>query len=160
MNDPVLSHLGIASQRGVFALVTARGLLDALERLAGAQKAGNISWAITHYGVASQSYQTLVVDVATLASAMYAAAQALSGSKFDLPLKPAAGGVRKWIESPGAQAKLWKQLHQAGLLTTEIKDVIQWWTTDPKYSGSETTCSGLLLSSANKLYTAAQRLAL
>ena len=159
ITDPILSHLGIASQRGVFALVTAGGLLDALERSAGAQQAGDLNWAITHYGVASQCYQTLVVDVATLAAALNAAAQALSGSEFDLPLKPAAGGVRKWINSPGTRASISAQMHEAGLLDSEIESAIAWWTTDPKYSGPGTTVSGLLLSSAIKLYTCAQRLA-
>lgn len=160
MNDPILSHSGIAIQRAVFAMVTARGLLDALERLASAQQAGDLNWTVTHYGVASQCYQTLVVDVATLASAIYAAGQALSGSEFDLPLKPAAGGVREWIESPGMEAKILKAMREAGFLNAEFKAVVEWWKTDPKYSGPETTCSKLLLSWANKLYTSAQTLAL
>ncbi len=160
MNDPILSRSGIAVQRAVFTMVTARGLLDALERSASAQQAGDLNWAVTHYGVASQCYQTLVVDVATLASAMYAAGQALSGSEFDLSLEPASGGVREWIESPGMEAKIWKQMHSAGFLNDEIKAVIEWWKTDPKYSGSQTTSSSLFLESANKLYTSAQRLAL
>lgn len=159
MTDPILSRLGIASQRGVFASVTARCLIDATERLAGAQQARDQNWAVTHYGVALQCYQTLVVDVATLASNLYAAAQVLVGSEFDLPLKPATGGVGQWIESRGTEANISKEMDKAGLLAAEIEGVIQWWRTDPKYSGLETTFSGLLLSSANKLYSSAQKLA-
>ncbi len=160
MTDPILSRVGIATQQAVFTLVTARGLLDALERFAGAQQAGDLNWAVTHYGVASQCYQTLVVDVATLAAALYAAGQAISGSKFDVSLNPSAGGVQEWTESPGMQAKMWKQMHAAGFLNAEIKAVIEWWKTNPKYSGPQTTASQLFLSAGDSLYTFAQRLSL
>jgi hypothetical protein len=160
MNDPVLSRGGIAIQRAVFTLVSAHGLLDALERWSSAEQAGDLNWAVTHHGVASQCHQTLVVDTATLASATYAAGQALSGTELDLPLEPASGGMREWIESPGMEAKIWKQMHAGGFLTNEITTTIEWWKTDPKYSGPATTFSRLLLEAGNNLYTSAQKLAL
>lgn len=160
MNDPVLSRGGIAIQRAVFTLATARGLLDALERLSSAQQAGDLDWAVTHYGVAKECFQTLVVDTATLASATYAAGQALSGTEFDLPLEPGSGGMREWIESPGMEAKIWKQMHAAGFLNNEITTTIEWWKTDPKYAGPATTSSSLLVEAGNNLYTSAQKMAL
>ncbi len=160
MNDPVLAPSGIAIQRAVFMLVTARGLLDALERLAGAQQAGARNWAVTHYGVASQCYQALVVDLAKLSAAAYAAGKAISGSAFDVPLRTGAGGMREWIESPGMEATILKAMRQAGFSTAEFNDALRWWTADPKYSGPATTGSALLVSQANKLYTSAQKLAL
>jgi len=160
MNNPVLSRGGIAIQRGVFTLATARGLLDALERLSSAQQAGDLDWAVTHNGVVIQCSQTVVVDIATLGSATYAAGQALSGTEFDLPLEPGSGGVREWIKSPGTEAKMWKQLTEAGFLRSEITAAIEWWKTDPKYAGPPTTASSLLVEAGNDLYTSAQKLAL
>jgi hypothetical protein len=69
MTDPVFVKLGIVSQRAVFSMVTARGLLDALERTAAAQKARDLDWTITHYGVAVQSHRALVRGVAEVAAA-------------------------------------------------------------------------------------------
>ena len=160
MDDPVLSPSGIAIQRGVFTLVTARGLLDALERLTSAQQAGDRNWAVTHYGVASQCYQALVVDLAKLSAAAYAAGKAISGSAFDVSLSAGAGGMRAWIESPGMEAKILKAMREAGFSTAEFNDAVRWWKTDPKYSGPATTASALLISEANKLYASAQKLAL
>lgn len=97
MSDPVHAKLGLVTQRAVFSMVTAQGLLDALERTAGAQKAGDLDWALTHYGVAIQAHQALVRDLAELAAAMNAAATAVSGKDIDLALSPGAGGARKWI---------------------------------------------------------------
>ena len=158
MDDPVLSPSGIAIQRGVFTLVTARGLLDALERLTSAQQAGDRDWAVTHYGVASQCYQALVVDLAKLSAAAYAAGKAISGSAFDVSLA-GAGGMRAWIESPGMEDKILKAMREAGFSTAEFNDAVRWWKTDPKYSGPATTGSALLISEAKKLYASAQKLA-
>ena len=159
MNDPILSPSGIAIQRAVFTMATARGLLDALERLTSAQQAGDRNWAVTHYGVASQCYQALVVDLAYLSAAVYAAGKAISGSAFDVPLSTGAGGLRRWIESPGMEAKVVEAMRQSGFLTDEINDALGWWKKDPKYSGRATTASKALISGANKLYTSAQKLA-
>ena len=160
MDDPVLAPSGIAIQRAVFTQVTARGLLDALERLGGAQRAGDRNWAVAHYGVASQCYQALVVDLAKLSAAAYAAGKAIAGSAFDVPLATGAGGMRDWIASPGMEARILKAMRQAGFSTAEFNDALKWWTTDPKYSGPATTGSALLVSEANRLYTSAQKLAL
>ncbi|NRF71411.1 hypothetical protein HLB44_30940 [Aquincola sp. S2] len=159
-DEPALLASGIVVQRAAFALVTARGLLDSLERLASARLAGDLDWAVTHYGVASQCHQALVVDVATFASALYAAGRAIAGSPYDLPVKAAGGGVRAWIESPGMEARVLKAMHTAGYSHAEFDKVVAWWKTDPRYSGPETTCGRLFMASANALYTSAQRLAL
>jgi hypothetical protein len=158
MNDPVLSPVGIAIQRAVFSMVTGRGLLQAVERLSSAQQAGDVDWAVTHYGVGAASYQALNVDVATLAAALHAAGNTMSASPLDGPLKPAASGVRQWIESPGMESKMTKALRDAGYVDAEIKSVIAWWKTDPRHAGAEQKCSELLLGSATKLYASAQRL--
>jgi hypothetical protein len=159
MNDPVLAPVGIAIQRAVFGMVTGRGLLQAVERLSSAQQAGDVDWALTHYGVGATSYQALNVDIATLAAALHAAGNTMSKSPADGRLKPAATGVRQWIESAGTEAKMTTALRDAGYLDAEIKSVIAWWKTDPKHAGAEQTCSELLLGGATKLYASAQKLA-
>jgi hypothetical protein len=52
---------------------------------------------------------------------MNAAATAVSGTDIDLALTPGAGGVRKWINTKGVEAKLTKALKRCGLLTAEIE---------------------------------------
>jgi hypothetical protein len=160
MNHPVLSPSGIAVQRAVFTLVTARGLLDALERLGSAQQAGDLNWAVTHYGVASQCYPALVVDLATLSAATHGAGKAISGTAFDVSVNAGAGGLRNWIESPGREAKLLDAMRQSGFSTAESNDALKWWKADHKYSGPATTGSALLMSGATTLYASAQKLAL
>ncbi len=160
MDDPLLSPSGIAIQRAVFTMATARGLLDALERLGGAQQAGDHNWAVTHYGVASQCYQALVVDLATMSAAVYAAGKAISGSAFDVSLSAGAGGIRELIELPGMEAKISKAMRQAAFSTAELNDALRWWKADHKYSGPATTASALLISGGKKLYASAQKLAL
>lgn len=159
MDDPVLAPSGIVVQRSVFAGVSAGGLLDAIERQAGAQQAGDLNWAVTHHGVVSQCRRTLVIDVATLAAAMYAAGQAISGTKYDVKLKSGAGGVRAWIQTPGMEATMLEAMNASGFTTDEASRVIAWWKTDPKYYGREITCSRLFIASARRIHAAITRLA-
>lgn len=143
-DDPVFARVGIAIQRAVFGTVTGRGLLQAVERLSSAQQAGDVDWALTHYGVGAQSYQALNVDIASLAAALFAAGKGMSASPLDTRLKPAATGVRTWIESPGMEARMTTALREAGFLDAEIKAVIAWWKTDrriPAPSSDAASCS-------------------
>jgi hypothetical protein len=153
-----LARVGIAWQYGVSSLVTARAYLNALERLAGAQQAQDLSWAITHWGVAMQCRQTLVVNLASTAAALYAAAQALKKSAYDYSLAAGGADIRKWIEAPGMEQKMGQQLAEAGLIPTESQAVIEWWKSNPAYSGSAGTLSAEFEGSSQALYSIAERL--
>jgi hypothetical protein len=158
MSDPVLSRVGIIAQQAAFTLVTARGYLDALERLAGAQQAQNLNWAVTHAGVARECRRTIAVDFATTAAAMNAAAGSLPGSAYDVALTPGSGGVLAWFESPGVEEALVRHFKDSGATTDEITAAIQWIKSDPKYTGSAATLSAELALSAKALYALAERL--
>jgi hypothetical protein len=156
--DPIVRSLGIATQQQVFTIVTAQCYLDALERLGGAQKARDLSWAVTHYGVVVQCRRTILVNVATSAAALYAVAQSLQGSRYDLTLKKGSGGVRNWINSAGVQRAMAQRLKHAGLTAGEVQAVIKWWKTDPTYQGPTSKLSAQLAQTARKLYRAALRM--
>jgi hypothetical protein len=157
-SDPALTRLGIAAQYGVSTLVTGQGYLDALERLSGAQAAGDLNWSITHWGVVQQCRQTLAVDLATTAAALFAAAQSLKTSTFDLSLTGNVGDVRDWIESPGVERTMARHLDEAGLLPMEIQAIFRWWKTNPVYEGSAATISAELEQASRKVYGNAERL--
>jgi hypothetical protein len=114
MSDPVLSRVGIVAQQAAFTIVTAKGYLDALERLAGAQQAQDLDWAVTHAGVARECRWTIAVDFATTAAAMNAAAGSLTGPPYDVALTPGSGGVLAWFESPGVENELVRHLKDSG----------------------------------------------
>jgi hypothetical protein len=159
MSDPIFSKLGIASQYGLATAVTARGSLDAIERLAGALDANDYNWAVTHNGVAIQTATQLPVDLATYAAALNAAGPALAGSAYDHQLDTGAGGVKAWIDSPGTRRAMTAHLRHAGLLPAEIDAVIAWWQSDPTYTGPPMRIGERLTSTAVELYDYAVRLA-
>ena len=157
-SDPALMALGVASQRSVFTLVTARGYLDALERSAAAQDARDLNWAITHRGVALQCRPAFAVDMATLAAALFAAARSLKASQYDQALTPGGTAVKDWIETPGVERRLTADLKTAGLTPAETQTAIDLVKANPVYTGAAATLSDELTDSSQRLYAFAERL--
>jgi hypothetical protein len=74
-------------------------------------------------------------------------------------VKHGAGGVRAYVESPGAEMRARKELTDGGLLPDEIDAVVGWWRTDPRYLGEDTTVSRFLIGWSARTYALAERLA-
>jgi hypothetical protein len=158
VTDPALEPLRVCTQQAVFTSVTAQGFLDSIERLQGAQLAGDITWALVHQGVADLARQQYIVDIANNGSALYAAGNALKGTKYDLALKPGMGGVKKWINTRGKKALLTAATRASGLTPAEITKTIAYLNTDPTYTGPASTLSKLLIENAEKIYDVAIKL--
>jgi hypothetical protein len=110
--DPIAREVGLIVPYGVTTMVTARGLLDAVERGEGARLAGDVDWAITHAGVERLAGAALNLQFAYQAWAIAAAGVSLRGTASDVRLP--AGDIaplRKWLSDTGAM----DQLHQAAL---------------------------------------------
>ncbi len=158
VTDPALEPLRVCTQQAVFASVTAQGYLDSIERLQGAQLAGDITWALVHRGVADLARQQLILDIANNGSALYAAGNTLKGTKYDIALKPGLGGVKKWINTRGKKALLTAAMQASGFTSAEIKSTIAYLNTDPTYSGPATTLSKLMIENGEKVYAIAIKL--
>ena len=120
-NDPVARGLGLIVQYGVTTMVTARGLLDAVERGEGARQAGDADWAITHAGVERLAGAAMNVQFAYQAWAMAAASVSLRGTPHDVTLP--AGDVAqlfKWLSDTAAMEQLRKAALESGLTLQEI----------------------------------------
>ena len=157
-SDPALMALGVATQRSVFTLVTTQGYLDALERLAAAQDARDLNWAIAHHGVALQCRPAFAVDMATLAAALFAAAQSLKASQYDQALTPGGTAVKDWIDAPGVERRLTAALENAGLTPAETQTAIDLGKANPVYTGSAASLSDELTDSSQRLYGFAEQL--
>jgi hypothetical protein len=158
VTDAALEPLRVCTQQAVFASVTAQGFLDPIERLQGAQLAGDVTWALVHQGVADLARQQLIVDIANNGSALYAAGNALKGTRYDLALKPGMGGVKKWINKRGKKALLTAAMQASGFTPAEITKTIAYLNTDPKYTGPASTLSKLMIENAEKIYALAIKL--
>lgn len=120
-DNPVARGLGLIVQYGVTTMVTARGLLDAVERGEGARLAGDPDWAITHAGVERLAASAMNLQFAHQAWAMAAAAVALRGSPHDVTL-PAGDVVPlvKWLSDTAAMDQLRKAAVDSGLTPQEV----------------------------------------
>jgi hypothetical protein len=121
-NDPVASAVGLVMQYGVTTMVTARGLLDAVERGEGARLADDIDWAITHAGVARLAAGAMNMQFAYQGWAIAAAAAPLRGSPHDVTLP--AGDIaplRAWLNDAAAMGQLRKAALESGLTAEEIE---------------------------------------
>jgi hypothetical protein len=156
--DPVLGPLAVAAQRSALLLVTARGSLDAVERLQGAAAAGDRDWALTHKGVAVQARWALAVDLATLAAALQAAGRAVAGTPHDVALAPGARAGTAWLETPPVRAGAPGWLRQAGLTPAEVDRALAYLRSDPPYQGSATTTSAHLTATGAQVYDRATQL--
>jgi len=156
--DPALERLGVVGQYSISAVVTGQGYLDALERLAGAQQAEDLSWAVTHWGVVQQCRDAFAVDLANVAAALFAAAQALKKSTLDLPLDSGGDNLRDWLESPGVERTMARDLTEMGLLPSEVQSTFKLLKSNPVYEGSAPTLSAELEQSSRKIHSCAQKL--
>ena len=120
-NDPVARGLGLIVQYGVTTMVTARGLLDAVERGEGARLAGDADWAITHAGVERLAGAAMNTQFAYQAWAIAAASVSLRGTPHDVTL-PAGDVARllKWLSDAAAMEQLRKAALDSGLTPLEI----------------------------------------
>jgi hypothetical protein len=120
-NDPLASALGLIVQYGVTTMVTARGLLDAVERGEGARLAGDIDWAITHAGVERIAGAAMNMQFAYQGWAIAAAAGRLRGGPQDVML-PAGdiAALRGWLSDAAAMEQLRKAALECGLTGEEI----------------------------------------
>jgi hypothetical protein len=120
-NDPVARGLGLIVQYGVTTMVTARGLLDAVERGEGARLAGDVDWAITHAGVERLAGAAMNTQFAYQAWAIAAASVALRGTPHDVML-PAGhvGRLPEWLGDTAAMDQLRKAALESGLTAQEI----------------------------------------
>ena len=159
LSHPVLGSLGIAAQRGLFLAVTARGYLDAIERLQGAQAAQDLDWAIVHKGTAVQARWASAVDLATWAAALLAVGKALAGTRYDFSLPPGARAGTAWLADPRIQAELPDLLRRGGLTAAEVEATLAHFRGDPVYRGPASTVSAQLTAAATRLYGVATRLA-
>jgi hypothetical protein len=158
-NDPALEPLRVAIQQGVFGTVTGNGYLDAIERLQGAQQAKDLTWSTRHLGVANLARRQLIVDLANNGAAMYAAANALKGSRYDARLKPGPICAKTWIGTRGVQAALTTELQASGFSTAEINKSIAFFRSNPTYSGPPTLASTHLKETAEKIHAVADKFA-
>lgn len=120
-NDPVAYGLGLIVQYGVTTMVTARGLLDAVERGEGARLAGDVDWAITHAGVERLAGAAMNLQFAYQAWAMAAASVSLRGTPSDVVL-PAGDDapLQKWLSATAAMDRLRNAALDSGLTQQEI----------------------------------------
>jgi hypothetical protein len=120
-NDPIARGLGLIVQYGVTTMVTARGLLDAVERGEGARLAGDADWAITHAGVERLAAAAMHTQFAYQAWAIAAASASLRGTPQDIKLP--AGDVarlREWLSDATAMEQLRRSALDSGLTPLEI----------------------------------------
>jgi hypothetical protein len=99
-----------------------------------------------------------VVDVATLAAALFAAAQSLKGSQYDQELTSGGSAVKDWIEEPGVERRFTADLKDAGLTPAETKTAIELAKANPVYNGAAATLSDELTDSSQRLYGFAEKL--
>lgn len=121
-DDPIARGLGLIVQYGVSTMVTARGLLDAVERREGARLAGDADWAITHAGVERLAGAAMNRQFAYQAWAIVAAAVPLRGTASDVRLP--AGDIaplRKWLSDTAAMDRLRQAALDSGLTAGEIE---------------------------------------
>jgi hypothetical protein len=156
--DPALEPLRVVIQQNVFATVTARGYLDAIERLQGAQQANDYTWALMQRGVADLARDQLIIDLANNGAALYAAGNALKGNQFDVALEPGMSGVKQWIEDKKNQATLAPQLEASGFTREEMKHAIAYFKSDPVYNGPSSTLSAQLTEFGEKIHATAMTL--
>jgi hypothetical protein len=156
--DPALDPLAVAAQRGVLLLVSARGSLDAVERLQGAAAAGDRDWALVHKGVAVQARWALAVELATLAAALQGAGRALAGTSHDAPLTPGARGGTAWSEEARLREELPAALRRAGLTPEEADRALAHLRSDPPYRGPASSAAAQLTAGGARLYRLATRL--
>jgi hypothetical protein len=141
VSDPVLEPFRVCIQHAIVGAVTAQGFLDSIERLQGAQLAGDITWALVHFSVADLTRQQYINDIANHGAAIYAAGNALKGSSYDIALEPGMGGVKKMINKRGAKTALTASMQSSGFTTAEIRSAFAFLNTDPKYNGATSTLS-------------------
>lgn len=155
VTDPTLEPLRICIQQSLFASVTMQGYLHAIERLQGAQQAGDVTWALIHRGVANLARQQHIVDIANSAAAFYAAGNALKGTKYDIALKSGMGGVKKWITNRDTKASVAAAMEASGMTPKEIERAIAYAETDPMYTGPASTLSQVLAKNAERIFAVA-----
>jgi hypothetical protein len=156
--DSALEPLRVCIQQALFGSVTAQGYLDSIERLQGAQLAGDITWALVHRGVANLALEQYILDIANNGAALYAAGNALKGSNYDFELKTGTGGVKKWINTRGTKASLTVAMQASGFTPAEIKKTFTYFNTDPEYTGPTSTLSTLLIEAGQKIYDVAEKM--
>jgi hypothetical protein len=154
-NDPVASRLGLIVQYGVTTMVTARGLLDAVERGEGARLAGNLDWAITHAGVARLAAAAMNLQFAYQGWAIASAAAPLRGGPSD-PMLPAGdiAPLRKWLSDAAAMEQLRKAALDSGLTADEVdRGLVQLKSVKPL--AQPVRLSDSLAAHGQRLYTIA-----
>jgi hypothetical protein len=155
VSDRALEPFRVSIQQAVFGAVTAKGFLDAIERLQGAQLAGDTTWGLVHRGVADQAFQQYMVDIANTGAALYAAGNAIKGTNYDIAFRPGMSAVKKWINTRGTKATLAPAMKASGLTASEIKNAFAYANTDPTYKGPASTLSQLLIENAEKIFAIA-----
>ncbi len=156
--DPALEPFRVCVQQAVFSAVTAQGYLDSIERLQGAIAANDTTWALVHRGVADLARQQLCVDIENIGLALNAAGNAVSGTKYDIPLQPGMGGVKEMLGKSGTKARLTAAMRAAGLTAAEIRKQFAHLASDPKYTGPATTFSRLIVDNAVQVFALAVKL--
>jgi hypothetical protein len=142
-------------QQGIFASVTARGYLDAIERLQGAQQADDYTWAVVHRAFADLALKQLIFDLANNGAALFAAGNALKGSQFDIALEPGMSGVKQWIEDKDTQDALAPEFEASGFTREEMKKIVESFKSDPTYNGPSSTLSAQLIENGEKIHAIA-----
>lgn len=151
--------LGIAAQQAFFATVTARGYLEALEKLAGASANRDLSWAVTHKGVLMQYHQALLRDLATTAAGLKAAARSLDSDLAAVRLSPEnARGFAKWIAAPKTMTTLKSQFLKAGLTQLEFRAASKQWKRGISVPTRSITLQRAMSDSADRLHATVRRL--
>lgn len=152
---PAGRRIAVYTQSTVFTTVTARGLLAAMERTAGAIQAGDLDWAIAHHGTFMAAREQLARDLATVAVAGHSVAMAVAGSPLDIQIDASeAAGVKDWLAEPAVVSQLESAGKAAGLTEREIAQAIASYRTEGPRGLPESPArwSQLVLSETESLY--------
>jgi hypothetical protein len=159
MDDPLGERAGIVIQSAVFSLVTAQGLLEAMERRAGALLAGDLDWAIAHNGSRLAAFEQMRWDLAISAAALRALKDRLEGTPSDVEISIAGrDAVRQRLSDPEVIARLVPSCQASGLSDEEIDRSLEQLRALETYQGlpqSPTRLSAFLESQAYRLYNLA-----
>ena len=162
MDDPVGAKVGLITQQSVFTAVTAEGLLKALERRGGALEAGDHVWAMAHTGVLVAARERMAIDLARVAAAIRATAQALQGAQRDVEVSAAEQhAVLAWLATPAMVSDISQRCIAAGLNEAEIEIGLSRIQDPSHFKGlpdASKPASQLMQSNAEALYAQAQQM--